>query len=221
MTARGYDCSKILFDEQFLFSGLLCACLAHGFHVSRKTRSFDSKHKGFSSNNSFEPWSYYPCYAITYSRPRRKRRKMRTKMRGRRRRRRRAKLKFSRKVNFVQNENLQTPIWSLRHVNWLKYLMKYDKDSCCSPVIQFPLGCAAVLETSFEYNQVSTSSAGFQYNETSLKLSGTAHRNISTIRWPLKRQCVPDIYQEIYWQQRDAHLYPKKGIIPTGQWGWR
>jgi len=46
---------------------------------------------------------------------------------------------------------------------------------------QLPLACAAVLETSFEYNQVSTSSTSFQYNETSLKLSGTAHRNISTI----------------------------------------
>jgi len=46
---------------------------------------------------------------------------------------------------------------------------------------QLPVGCAAVLETSFEYNQVSTSSTGFQYNETSLKLSGTTHRNISTI----------------------------------------
>ena len=165
---------------------------------------------------SRDPWSCYPCYAITHSRPRRKRRKMRMKMR-----RRRSKLKFSRKVNFVQNENPQTPIWSLRHVNRLKYLMKYDKDNWCSPVIQVPLGCVAVLETSFEYNQVSTSSTGFQYNETSLKLSGMAHRNISTIRWPLKRKCVPDIYQEIYWQQRDAHVYPKKGIIPTGQWGWR
>ena len=47
LSTIGYDFSKKLFDEKYWFSGLFCACLAHGFHISRKARSFDSKHKGF------------------------------------------------------------------------------------------------------------------------------------------------------------------------------
>ena len=56
----------MLFDEKYWFSGLLCACLAHSFHISRKARSFDSKHKGFSSNNSFEPWSVILLSVLCY-----------------------------------------------------------------------------------------------------------------------------------------------------------